>query len=257
MRMNYKLIFVEGLPGTGKTTLSERIYKLLVSQGISAELILESNEKLPSNFWHIAGVPKCDFANFSVDEAVIKQTDGYFFVDMRKCTEDSAKALQIYDIGDEFNKCISSQEYACRTLEWWHSWAADITTESVLVLDSAFMQCPINEMIFRGSSDEEIVSYIQAIAEIIMPLNPVCIYLRRENAKIAIDFAKEAKGEHWTKGVEDLLAQLGYSDLFERRFSLEQSLLSLVPSIVCNIKGNDWSDADAKIRELIISQELT
>ena len=250
--MNYKLIFVEGLPGTGKSTLSERIHKLLVNQGIPAELLLEDNEKIPSNFCYVAGIPKCDFTNFSVDEAVINETDNYIFIDMRKCTEESARALQRYDVGDEFNEYISSQEYVYCTLEWWRSWVVNNATESVLVLDSAFLQCPINEMIFRSSSDSEIASYIQAIAEIITPYNPVCIYLRRENAKIAIDFAKVAKGEHWTKGVEEGLAQMGCSDLFERRFCLEQSLLSLIPSIVCNINGNDWSDAETKIYELTV-----
>ena len=249
---NYKLIFVEGLPGTGKSTLSERIFKLLVNQGVSAELLLESNEKLPSSFWHVAGIPKSNFTNLFVNDAIIKETDNYFFVDMRKCTEESAKDLQRYDVGNEYNKYISSQEYARCTLEWWRSWASDIATESVLILDSAFLQCPINEMIFRGSSDKDITVYIQAIAETIKPFNPICIYLRRENAKIAIDFAKAAKGEHWAKGIDELLSQLGCSDVFERRFCLEQSLLSLIPNIVCNINGYDWSDVEAKIHDLVV-----
>jgi len=251
VRKSSKLIFIEGLPGTGKSTVSERICKLLENQAIPAELLLEFNDKIPSNFYAIAGIPKFDFANLSVKEVIIKETENYFFVDMRKCTEEKARALKNYDIGDEFNEYISSQEYARCTLEWWRSWVVNNETESVLVLDSAYMQCPINEMIFRGSSDTEIKSYIQAIAKIITPLNPVCIYLRRENARIAIDFAKAAKGEHWAKGVEEGLAQNGFSDLFDRRFSLEQSLVTLIPNIICNVYDYDWSDVEVKIQELI------
>ena len=249
--MKYKLVFVEGLPGTGKSTLSEKIFHLLTEQGISSELLLEDNEKIPSNFYDISGIPKNDFANFRPFDAVIKKTKNYVFVNLKNCEEEAKKKLSRYDLGNEFNKFISAQEYARCTLEWWRNWVANCLDEKVLVMDSAFMQCPINEMIFRGSNHSAVVSYIQAIAEIIRPHHPICIYLRRENAKIAIDFAKAVKGERWATGIEGL-TQSDFPDLFERRFALEQSLLSLIPGIVCNINGNDWTDAEIKIQKLIV-----
>jgi hypothetical protein len=105
-------------------------------------------------------------------------------------------------------------------------------------------------MIYRKASDSEIKTYIQAIAESIKPFNPYCIYLRRESADISIAFAKTVKSEHWARRVEKLLGELGCLDVFERRFDLEQTLLSLVPNIVCNINGHDWSDAETKIQAL-------
>ena len=105
-------------------------------------------------------------------------------------------------------------------------------------------------MIFRKASDSEVMVYIQAIAEIISPLNPVCVYLRRESAKIAIDFAKAVKGEQWAKGIEGL-AEFGCSDLFERRFDLGNTLLSFITNIVCHIDGYDWSDVETKIQSLL------
>ena len=248
--MKYRLIFVEGLPGTGKSTLSEQIYDMLVKKRISSELLLEDNEKIPSNFYYIAAIPKSDFVGFSVDEAIIEETENYFFINRKKCKEEMAKMLQRYDVGDEFNKSISLQEYICCTLEWWRNWVVNFSNESILILDSAFMQCPINEMIFRGASDSQAKEYIQAIAEIIKPFNPICVYLRRENATIAIDFAKVVKGEHWAKGI-DGLAQSDFPDLFERRFYLENELLSLIPNIVCDIDGYDWSDTEIKLKELL------
>ena len=248
--MDYRLILVEGLPGMGKTTLSEKIYKLLSEQGIKTELLLEGNARIPSNFCNIAGVPKGDFTD-CIEESIIaiKKTDNYIFVNLSGCSEETAKQLQRYDVGDEFNKFISAQEYSRCTLEWWQNWASNISLDTVLILDSAFMQCPINEMIFRKASNIEVEAYIRAIAEIIKSLNPVCIYLRRENAEIAINFAKAVKGEHWTKGIEGL-KDFGCPDLFERRFALENILLSMLPNIVCDIANFDWSDADFKIHKL-------
>jgi len=104
-------------------------------------------------------------------------------------------------------------------------------------------------MIFRKASDLEVKTYIQAIAEIIRPFAPFCIYLRRENAVKSINFAKTVKSENWAIRVEKLLTELGCLDVFDRRFDLEQTLLPLFPNIVCDISGYDWSDAEAKIKQ--------
>jgi len=248
--VKYKLYLVEGLPGTGKTTLSERLHTLLIKKGIKSELLLEDDKKIPCNFCDIAGIPKIKAENYQIDRYVIKETENYFYVNLNECGQETAGRIKCYDIGDEFNKHISVQEYVNCTLEWWEHWTTDNIKDSVLILDSAFMQCPINEMIIRGAADPEISAYINSIAEIIKPYTPVCIYLNRGDAKTAIDFAKKAKGEEWTKGIERL-AEIGCSNLFERRFDLENKLLPVIPGIICNINGNDWSDVEVKLSEII------
>jgi len=238
------------LPGTGKTTISECIYKLLNGKSIKTELLLEDNEKIPCNFCDIAGIPKSERFNFPIKKYLTAETDNYFYVNLKKFDKITATQLKRYDIGDEYNKFISVKDYVQCTLEWWGYWVDSYVKDSVIVLDSAFLQCPINEMIFRGASDNEVLTYIQHIAEIIKPFNPICIYLRRESAKIAIDFAKEVKGEKWVKGLDGLV-ELGCADLFERRFRLENLLLPEIPGITCNITDIDWSDAINKIQRIV------
>jgi hypothetical protein len=170
-------------------------------------------------------------------------------VNLGHCANETANQLQRYNIGDEFNKFITAQEYARCTLEKWHNWANNYIKKSVIILDSAYMQNPINEMIFRKATDSEVETYIKSISEILKQFNPICVYLRRENAKTSIDFAKAVKGEQWAKGI-DGLADIGCADLFERRFVLENKLLSLMPNIVCNINNYDWSEIESKISVL-------
>jgi len=248
--MDYRLLFIEGLPGTGKTTLSEYIYTLLTDKGMKAELLLEGNEKIPSNFCDITGVPRNEDIGFKIEKYLIAETDKYYYVDLNNCEDDAAVHLKRYDIGDEFNKFVSVNDYINCTLEWWERWVSHHVNDSVLILDSAYMQCPINEMIIRGASDHEVIIYIKHITGIITPLDPVCIYLRRESAKVAIDYAKKVKGVGWAKGLAGLV-ELGCADLFERRFHLENILLPEIPSIICNVAGNDWSDAMEKVRGMI------
>jgi len=247
--MEHKLIFVEGLPGTGKTTISEYIFGVLIEKGVQTELLLEGNEKSPSNFCDISGVPKNVNIGIPVHKCLTIETENYIYVNIKN-SDESATQLRKYDIGDEFNKLVSVQEYVQCTLEWWQYWVNENVKDSILVLDSAFLQCPINEMILRGASDAEVVAYIKSIAKIIHPHNPICIYLRRESAKEAIDFAKSVKGKAWAEGI-DRLVDIGCPDLFERRFILENTLLSEITSIICTVTGFDWSDAEARLKRMV------
>lgn len=254
IKRHSKLIFVEGLPGTGKTTFSNHIYNLLTAQSKPVKLFLEDDERIPSNFCNISAVPKNTFQNLytnetQISDAVLTQSENYVFIKLSKCPEKIAKEFKCWDIGDEYNKAISVHEYVCSTLEWLQNWVKNYSNESILILDSAFMQNPINEMIFRGATNREVESYIHAIVDLMKPLSPVCIYLRRENAEKSILFAKSAKGKEWTEGVDKALVQLNCPDLFERRFKLELSLLSSVINIVCDVNGDDWSVAEQKISE--------
>lgn len=260
LKNNYQLILVEGLPGTGKTTISKYIYSILNKQGIKAELMLEEDPRIPSNFDHIAGIRKSEYANLLIDKvqislAILAETKEYIFINLRNCKEEHLNQLKNYDIGDEYNKYISVQEYARCTLEMWENWVQKFNHEVVHVLDCAFMQCPINEMVFRGATDIEIKEYISGITKIIKPLNPLCVYLRRENAKESIEFASNAKGSGWSLRIKEMLTNLGCPDLFERRFNLESKLLSQITNIICNIKEYDWTDAEQKISSILGSMD--
>ena len=75
--MKYYLILVEGLLGTGKSTLSNQIFELIAEKCIQAELLLEENEKSPSNFFNIAGIPKTDFVNLVDETSIVTKTENY------------------------------------------------------------------------------------------------------------------------------------------------------------------------------------
>jgi len=245
-----RLIFVEGLPGTGKTTISQWLFNLLQASGKPTVLLLEFDEKSPSNFCHMAGIPKDIFNSLYTEKikTVYKETNNFIYLKIDKCPENIQQELKRWDIGDEFNTLLSLHEYIKCTLEWWQNWVNDNKNLSVTVLDSAFLQNPINEMIFRKASNADVKSYISAIADILVPFSPLCIYLRRNNAEESINFAKAAKGLRWAAGI-DGLKDIGCADLFERRFVLEYELLSTMEHLVCEINGHDWTEAKAKIHD--------
>jgi hypothetical protein len=110
------------------------------------------------------------------------------------------------------------------------------------------LQNPINELLFRKATDDEVVLFIKCIAKIVMKLNPICFYLKRDSAEAAALFAKQVKGSDWSARIDNILQAIGCPNLFEHRFKLELSLLHCIPYTVCFIDGNDWSEVEKQIQ---------
>lgn len=253
-----QLILVEGLPGTGKTTATQRITEHLASKGINAAPLLEGDSEIPCDFYETAGVPIEEFETFCASHPEVAdnlsgislRTMNYVYLRLDRCSEFVADTFRKWDMGDELNQQVSVAQYIPCALERIDHWvAANLDNENTVIIDSGFLQNPINELLFRGAYDAQVCSFIQNIAERFMPLHPMCFYLKRESAKIAIDFAKQAKGPDWAARVDTMLQEAGCSDLFEHRFELELKLLPSLSHIICSILGEDWSDMDRNIEK--------
>lgn len=73
------------------------------------------------------------------------------------------------------NQQVSVEQYISCALERIVQWTAcNIENENIVIIDSGFLQNPVNELLFRKASDDVILSFIQQMAEIVRPLNPIC-----------------------------------------------------------------------------------
>lgn len=59
--MATKLIIIEGLPGSGKSTAAQIVYDILKHKGINAELYSEGNYNHPADFDGVAYFNSEDF----------------------------------------------------------------------------------------------------------------------------------------------------------------------------------------------------
>lgn len=254
-----QLILVEGLPGTGKTTTTQRLSEHFASKGEKVTTLFEGDEQIPCDFYETAGIPVEVFDAFRAQHpeaadncwGITLRTKNYVFLRLDRCTAFIADAFRKWDMGDELNREISVAQYMPCALERVDNWvASNLDNANIVIIDSGFLQNPINEMLFRMASDDEVCSFIQDIAKKLMPLNPMCFYLKRESAEIAIEFAKQAKGQGWSNRVDNMLEEAGCPNLFEHRFGLELSLLPCIPHTVCFVTGNDWGEVDRQIQKL-------
>ena len=259
-----RLILLEGLPGTGKTTIIKWLADNLKEKGEKVTLLFEGDSRIPCDFYETAGIPKTVFdeicaTNPEIADVMQKRglfTGGYVFLRIDEFPQSTQDILRRWDMGDEMNQMVTVADYIPCALARLDKWVQTMESESgITLIDSGFLQNPINELLFRGATDTQVQTFIKEIAIRFQPLHPFCVYLHRTNAKEAIHFAEKVKGKEWTRRVRNLLFQLGCENHFEHRFELEMKLLStdFVPWICCLIKGDDWSYSKELITKYLIN----
>jgi len=253
-----RLILIEGLPGTGKTTITKWLSDIFTSHGDKTTLLNEGDERIPLDFYNTSGIPKNDFESLFAQNSqerdmllnIALSTDNYIYLRLDKCPDNVAEKIKQWNIGDGSNQFITVADYIPCALERLKHWVnSHIDSSETVIIDSGYLQNPINELLFRRATDDEVRPFINAITSTLLPLNPVCIYLRRHSAEEAIAFAKKAKGKGWADRVDKLLQQQGCEDLFQHRFELELELLKNVEHISCHIYGDNWDAAKKDIRD--------
>jgi len=255
-----QLILLEGLPGTGKTTATQTLFDGLSSIGEDIVALFEGDDRIPCDFYEMAGIPVKEYDAFhalhsDITEAlwgVSMRTANYVYLRLDRCSDFIAEAFRKWDMGDERNQQVDVLHYVACALERLDHWVSlNVGNENTVIIDSGFLQNPINELLFRGASDEAVRSFILETMKRVKPLHPFCFYLRRENAETAMTFARQAKGDAWSAGIDALLEMPGCANFFEHRFELELDLLPSMPHVICFVQGNDWSDFERQAERFL------
>lgn len=71
--METKLILVEGLPGSGKSTTAGMIYKILKKQKVTAELFMEGNLDHPADYEGVAYFTENEFEDLLAESGSLRK----------------------------------------------------------------------------------------------------------------------------------------------------------------------------------------
>lgn len=246
--MNHRLYIVEGLPGSGKSTISAYVAELLKQHG-NVCYVDEGTRDHPADYEFHALAP----AGMLGPEPQIVSLGDY-----SGSMYDQLLQYKIYDfLLWETEKPIM--------LEKWRQFVREVQEDKIYVFNCVLLQNPMCETMMRfGFDQEESRKYITQIVEIIAPLNPVVIYLNNED--IADSVRKAAAGRTgWLDSVIDYHVHgaygksigaegfEGYIQCLAERQERELWILSTLPveSLILEYPQRDWQTARETLKVYI------
>ena len=247
-----RLIIVEGLPCSGKSTtaryIAEKLGYIYVDEGTCNH---------PADYEFHAYLTESDLEIITESERELINASKYpksggFIVPLRNFNGELLEKLLQYKIYDFLPWEI---EYPIM-LDKWREFM--LNCHGNYVFNCVLLQNPMCETMMRFGFDEVISkSYIRQICDIIKPLSPVIIYLKNNSIYKSVKKASSQRGDEWLNTVIDyhcngeygkshgLSGFDGYISAIEERQNRELKIINEldVETIVLDDPQTDWQSA--------------
>lgn len=202
-----RLIMLEGLPSTGKSTNADFLRMQLERNGKKVKWIHEVTRLHPVLFFDEAGFTFDEYYNFlrTYPEAANiinniavfrKSTVGIDLLEiewnyMDSIGENVYQALREFDIWK-----YPLDIYKKFALEKWADFAEKALNNKceIYIIDSAVFQFQIFAFLFKDRPYKELQDFVCQIFNIVKPLNPCLIYFYRDNTETTIDYLEKDRG---------------------------------------------------------------
>ncbi|WHX98173.1 hypothetical protein [Neobacillus sp. DY30] len=222
-----KLILVEGLPGSGKSTTAEMTHELLKEWNVDTKLFLEENVEHPADYEGRSYFSKNEFEQFleQYSEAKpillkhsLERCDG-FVLPQNKLRQD----LGEFKVRDSFWDHIWNHDVYELPLEknielitdkWKRFVDQALSGNETYIFECCFIQNPVTiSMIKYGASQDVVMNYVTQLAHIIEPLNPVLLYVEQQDLSRSFKKAVQERPKEWSTGFMDYYNNQGYGKM--------------------------------------------
>ncbi|PJK16992.1 hypothetical protein CQS04_07500 [Chryseomicrobium excrementi] len=208
--MASKLILIEGLPGSGKSTTASLVEEVLQLQKTEVRVFLEGNALHPADFEGVAYIDHDLFDKFVETLGVAKEAvflnceerDDHVLVPYKALQEIHHIALadewvQLFQKSDVYELPLDLHQQLVK--EKWQQFVQFALKENkTFVFECAFIQNPITVMMIKyDRPNEEILSYIKELEAIVAELDPILLYVEQENFELSFGKAVEERSIEW------------------------------------------------------------
>lgn len=221
--MKSKLILVEGLPGSGKSTTARLIHDILIENGVNAELYMEGNLDHPADYEGVAYFTEEDFEDLLLESGSLSKVfQDWITVKRGRRLLPYVKIKSELGSGfpDELFAAISKEdvyelplkENIAVIAESWTEFARKAESENkIYVFECCFIQNPITVgMVKYGAPDEVSIEYVRKLGDAVKFLDPLLVYVKQEDIERSFRKAVAERPEDWFKGFIQYYTSQGY-----------------------------------------------
>lgn len=228
--MRNKLILVEGLPGSGKSTIARKIFNILSSKGLNVKLYTEEDYNHPADFDGFSYFSKKEFTNLLNKYSNYKnllnkfKKDFYhgYLIHYRKAIDENNliidnTLLNDFKKNDVYDLSITLHEKLI--LKRWKDFVLKSKeTDEITIFECCFIQNPVTITMIKDNASKSVtINYIKKLEKIIKPLNPILIYANQDDIEISLTKIIEERPNEWFEGFKIYYTEQGYGSYFELR----------------------------------------
>jgi len=276
-----KLILVEGIPGSGKSTIAKVIQRTLESQGVEHHLFLEGHPDHPADYESTAYFSTGEFNKLLrhfpehahiLNRQVERHDDACFVPFLRpyRAGELSTNLLTVLVAHDVYE--LESVAVLRRLItERWRRFAAMAAAgNATFIFECCFLQNPLVVLWGKHNRKEEALAQIFTLADIVQPLDPFLIYLATGDVQNTLEEARKERPQKWVDRVSAYFSEQewgqaegvqGYEGIIrfhELRQPLDLEVISMMgmDALVLSAPEREWETARAKVREAVLVRFL-
>lgn len=277
--MKSKLILLEGIPGSGKSTTGAILQNFLSNNNIPSRFWREGDFDHPADFEGIARLSLSQFEELVshypelvglIREHTSIRGDDYLLkyrklqkLHPQKLEESLADELSRLDVYDG----LSMEEYCRLALDRWQDFCnAAETSDEVALMECVYLQSPLTVMLARHDADPQVARrHIERITETIRAVNPLVVYLYPKNVTDALQHVRVERPKEWADFVtwyltgqeygrsHNLKGYEGVIQFYEMRQKLEVEILRSLPiqQLVVEHSGGEWERCNEEILDFV------
>jgi hypothetical protein len=220
--VNTKLILIEGLPGSGKSTTAQLTNDLLKEMEIDTQLFLEGNVEHPADYDTVSYFSMEEFADLllqykdyeSLLVSVAEYKSNGVLIPRYKINSNEV-TLPVELETKLWNHDLYELPFDLHTELVTEKWSdfrdKAIGEDKTYIFECCFIQNPVTiGMIKYGVYENKVIAYVKRLSEIIKPLNPILVYVDQKDIRRSFLKAVEERPIEWSEGFMDYYNNQGF-----------------------------------------------